>query len=104
MKNTTTNKDFNLVKAQLRCIDYIKARQAAKTECITDLICLQNFFKETSIVDYKIALSRRYHKKTVEDVLSDIGYKLVSFSYVTLLDGSKKDTRSVITFTNAEED
>lgn len=106
MANMTINKDFNLVKAECCCLDYIKSRQPAKTEFIVELISLQHFFGETSIVDCKLGLCKRYRKKTVEDVLSNLGYKLVSFYYQTdfSLNGGETSTYSVITFTTADGD
>lgn len=100
----TTNKDFNLVKAEQLCLSYIKARQAAKTEFISELIRYQHFFEVKSIVDCKLLLSRRYLKRTVQSVLADLGYKIVSFYNQTDYEyhGTGKETYSVITFTTAE--
>lgn len=99
-----TNKDFNLVKAEQLCSSYIKARQAAKTELIAELIGYQHFFGDTSIVDCKLGLSRRYQRRTVNSVLSDLGYKIVSFHTQTNYEyfGPAKHTFSVLTFTTAE--
>lgn len=101
----TTNKDFNLVKAEELCLSYIKVRQAVKTEFISELISYQHFFGKTSIVDYKLSLSRRYQKRTVQSVLEDLGnYKIVDFYSQTDYGchGTGKHTYSVITFTTAE--
>lgn len=100
----TTNKDFNLVKTEQLCLSYIKARQAARTEFVSELISYQHFFGEKSIVDCKLGLSRRYLKRTVQSVLADLGYKIVSFYNQTDYEycGTGKHTYSVITFTTAE--
>lgn len=102
--NHSTSKDFNLVKAEQLCLFYIKNRQAAKTEFLTELISYQHFFGETSILNCKLGLSKRYLRKTAECVLSDLGYKLIHFCNQTnsAIDGSEKATFSVITFTTAE--
>lgn len=102
--SNSTSKDFNLVKAEQLCLEYIKARQAAKTEFISELISYQHFFGDMSIVNCKLRLDKCYKRKTIESVLSDLGYKLVSFSNQTnyVLYQTKKHTHSVITFTTAE--
>lgn len=104
--SSTTNKDFNIVKAQELCLSYTKARQVAKTKLILELIIYQRFFGEQSIVDCKLSLNRCYQKRTVEAVLSDLGYKIVSFYNQTDYEyhGTDKHTYSVITFTTAEGD
>lgn len=100
----TTNKDFDIVKAEQLCLRYIRARQIAKTQFISELIGYQHFFGENSIVNCKLGLSRRYQRRTVQSVLSDLGYKIVSFHSQTDSEylGAGKHTYSVITFTTAE--
>ncbi len=102
--SNSTSKDFNLVKAKQLCLSYIKARQSAKKEFITELIHYQYFFGKESIVNCKLGLTKRYKKKTVEAVLSDLGYKIVSFHSQTDYEyrGTGKHTYSVLTFTTAE--
>ena len=102
--SNTANKDFNLVKAEQLCLYFIKVRQAAKTEFISELIKYQHFFGEKSIVNCKLMLSRRYLKRTAQSVLADLGhYKIVSFYNQTDYEyhGTDKHTYSVITFTTA---
>lgn len=101
----TTNKDFNLVKAEALYLSYNRARQPDKTEFISELIRYQYFFGETSIVNCKLSLSRCYQKRTVQSVLEDLcHYKIVSFYSQTDYghDGAGNATYSVITFTTAE--
>lgn len=103
--SNSTSKDFNIVKAEQLCLSYIKNRQAAKTEFISELISYQHFFGDVSIVNCKLILNRHYQKKTVESVLSDLGYKIVSFYSQTrcayILNSNRKHICSVLTFTTA---
>lgn len=61
--------------------------------------------KSFDMVNCKLSLSRRFKRKTVESVLKDLNYKLISFSSQTnypLNWDEKPHTLSVITFTTAE--
>lgn len=70
-------KRFDINKANELLKVYKKKRQFGKVSFLKELISYQNFFGDKSILDCDLLLSKNYQKRTVETVLSDLGYSLV---------------------------
>lgn len=74
-------KIFDIDEALRLKMLYKKNRQVAKEIFLCELISYQTFFgTHTSIVGAKLSLTHCFKKKTVETVLNDLNYKLISFS------------------------
>lgn len=74
-------KIFDTDEAQRLLPVYKKKRHYAKAMLLTELISYQLFFgTHTSIVGAKLSFVHCFKKKTVETVLNDLNYKLLSFS------------------------
>lgn len=70
------NKRFDVDKANELLTVYKKKRKFAKATFLEELIYYQNFFGNKSILNCDLLLSKKYQKRTVEAVLSDLGYSL----------------------------
>lgn len=76
-----SNKNFNISRAfELKEI-YKKSHHYAKERFIEELVSYQYFFGSDSIVGCKLFTNHNYQKRTVESVLNDLGYELVTFSH-----------------------
>lgn len=72
-----TNKDFNYEKACCLFYSYTKKRQKEKAKLIYELLDRYESFKPKSIIGCELMLSKFYEIKTIESVLSDLGYSLI---------------------------
>lgn len=99
-----TNTDFDLVKAKQLLDTYIKNHNNSKRRFLVELISFQTFFGSTSILNYNLSLCGYYQKKTVNSVLSDLGYHLTYYKNVSNRDlcGVIQNRSSNISFTVAE--
>lgn len=73
-------KNFDINRAEKLRSVYKKKRNYAKERFISKLITYQQFFRDSSIVGVELSTIEYYRKNTVEAVLSDLNYKLISFS------------------------
>ena len=85
------NMDFNLDKALELSLKYKQEQNSyAKYKFINLLISRQNIYGDTSILGLKLSTPIYYGKNIVEDVLNDLGYTLVDFSYSRCKDSSQQ--------------
>lgn len=91
-------KNFDIIRAKKLRSDYKKKRNYAKEKFISKLITYQEFYSKSSIVGIELSMIECYKKNTVESVLSDLNYKLTSFSNPenTGFNGGKKTIFSFV--------
>lgn len=73
--------NFNIDKANDLSLIYKKKRLYAKARFVDALISYQHFFGNLSIVGAALSTPINFQKGTVESVLNDLDYKLVSFNH-----------------------
>ena len=84
-------KDFYTTKARQLLLYYVKTRKFAKARFISELIECQEFFGTKSILNYEILLRNNYQRNTIEAVLSDLNYSIISLKpEINCSDGTKK--------------
>lgn len=76
---TGKSKDFDFNTAYFLFHSYKQTGEKAKAQFIYQLIELQDTLSPKSIANTDILLNRHYNIQTVESVLSDLNYSLVSF-------------------------
>lgn len=65
---------FPIETAKQLLENYKKKRHFAKAEFINELIELQYFFGNTTILNCELLMNRLYRKRTIMSVLNDMGY------------------------------
>lgn len=70
------NMDFNVSEANRLLEIYKEKKSIAKTNFLKELITLNNNFQGRSIFDSKLLLESSYSKRTIDNVISDLGYTL----------------------------
>lgn len=76
------NMNFNLDKALELSLKYKQEQNGyAKYKFINLLISRRNIYGDTSVLGRELSTPVYYERNIVEDVLNDLGYKLISFDY-----------------------
>ncbi len=98
----STNMDFNVSKAKDLMEVYKKNKSWAKIKFLRELISFNDNFQSRSILGAKLVLESGYSNKTINSVISDLGYTVTYISKKRNYDsfGYFKNETSIISFNN----